>query len=43
MLQFFKMTIRPYTQECSVLVWGAWRCASTSSLASTISRLKYHL
>ena len=28
--------------KCSVLVWGAWRCTSTSSLASIIARLKYH-
>jgi hypothetical protein len=43
MMHFFKMTIRPYTHECSVLVWGAWRCTSTFSLSSTIARLKYHL
>ena len=28
--------------KCSVLVWWAWRCTSTSSLASTIARLNYH-
>jgi hypothetical protein len=43
MMQFLKMTISPYTHECSVLVWGAWRCTSTSSLANKIARLKYHL
>jgi len=31
-----------HSQKCSVLVWGAWRCTSTSSLASTIAQLKYH-
>ena len=29
-------------RKCSVLVWRAWRCTSTSSLASTIDRLEYH-
>jgi len=38
----FKMTVRPPTQKCSVSVWGPWRCTSTSFLASTIARLKYH-
>ena len=28
--------------KCSVLVWWAWRCTSTSSLANTITRLKHH-
>jgi hypothetical protein len=43
MTRFFKITTGPYThQKCSVLVWGAWRCTSTSSLASTITRIKYH-
>ena len=26
-----------HTQKCSVLVWGAWRCTSAPSLASTIT------
>jgi len=30
-----------HTQKCSVLVWGAWRCTSTSSVASTVAQLKY--
>ena len=30
------------SQKCSVLVWGAWICTSTSSQASTLTRLKYH-
>ena len=31
-----------HSQKCSVLVWAAWRCTSTSSQANTIARLKYH-
>jgi len=31
----------PHTQECSVSVWGVWRCTSTSSVASTDAKLKY--
>jgi hypothetical protein len=38
-MQFFKMTIH---QKCSVLVWEAWLCISTSSLASTITHLRYN-
>ena len=30
------------SQKCSVLVWGASRCSSTSSLASIITTLEYH-
>ena len=42
MLQFFKTTIRhTRSQKCSFLVWEAWRCTSTSFLASTITHLKY--
>jgi len=42
-MQFFKMTFRhTHSQKCSVLVWGAWRCISTSSLASKIARLQYY-
>jgi len=29
-------------RSVDLLVWGVWRCISTSSLASTIARLKYH-
>ena len=43
MLQFFKLTIcHTYSQKCSVLVWGAWRYTSASSLASTLTHLKHH-
>jgi hypothetical protein len=38
----FKMTVRLCTHKRSVSVWGPWRSTSTSSLASTIARLKYH-
>jgi hypothetical protein len=31
-----------HSQKCSVLIRGAWRCISTSTLTSTIARLKYH-
>ena len=41
MMQFFKMTICPYTQPEVFSLGGAW-CTSTSSLASTITQLKYH-
>jgi hypothetical protein len=42
-LQFYKMMIRhTHSQKGSVLVWGAWRCTTTSSLASTIAQLKYN-
>jgi hypothetical protein len=30
-----------HTQKCSVSVWGAWRCTSASSVASTVAQLKY--
>jgi len=42
MMQFSRRIAHTHSQKCSVLVWGAWRCTSTSSLASTITQLKYH-
>jgi hypothetical protein len=30
------------SHKCSVLVWGAWRCISTSTMTSTMARIKYH-
>ena len=41
-LQDNNLPIRTHSQQCSVLVWGAWRCISKSSLASITARLKYH-
>ena len=41
-MRFFKMIRHAHSQKCSVLVWGAWRCTSTSSLASTVTHFIYH-
>ena len=41
-MRFFKMIRHAHSQKCSVLIWGAWRCTSTSSLASTVTHFKYH-